>query len=144
MTSGFSVPRAKLSAIMEALGYTKVRDAFDFQDVGNTKLNKAFHIEQGTITPESHDQATIDVDNPQTVRFYNKGNTDTDDVMTVTLLEADSIMNEAMDISARIDGIRNVMFSEFSAVPHSDDNNKIVRGELTLIYKQVICPMTAK
>lgn len=135
----FSLPRTQLFAIMESLGFIAVKDAFDFAEIGNTKINKGFHVEQETMTEDGHDQNAVSVDSPQTLRFYNKGEKNTNITMANTLNQLDLIMNNVMDISNRVDGVRNVLFSEFSAVPLSDDNNDIIRGELTLIYKQIFC-----
>lgn len=135
----FSTPRAQLFAIMESLGFIAIKDAFDFAEIGNTKINKGFHVEQGTITSDGVDQNTTDIDNPQTLRFYEKGNKDSNITMTNTLLQLDTITNNILDISNKTDGVRNILFSEFSAVPHSDDNNDIIRGELIVNYKQIVC-----
>ncbi len=135
----FATPRSNLFAIMESLGFVAVKNAIDFENIGDTKLDKAFHVTQETVSSDAHDQQTVGVDNPQTLRFYNKGKKDTNVTMTKTLEELDTIMNRIMDIKNRTDGVRNILFDEFSAVEHSDDNNDIIRGELSITYKQTFC-----
>jgi len=137
----FLAPREKLFEIMESLDYVAVKDAFDFEDVGNSKLAKAFHLEQGTVVADEHGQDYVQVTNPQTIRYYNKGRRNTNETMDEALRDLNTILNTAMDIQNRTDadGIINVMMDSFSAVPHTDDNNDIVRGELVLEYTQVFC-----
>lgn len=135
----FLTPRTNLFAIMESLGFVAVKDAFDFEQIGNTKLDKGFHVEQGTISGEAHNQNAVDFDNLQTLRFYAKGNKNTNLTMDQILTDLETILNTVMDISNRVNGVRNVLFVDFSAVPHSEGNNDIVRGELTLNYKQILC-----
>jgi len=135
----FSTPRTKLFVIMKSLGYQEVKDCFDFEEIGNTKINKGFHVRQEPITSDGHEQGSVQVLSPQILSFYMKGNKNTNITMTNILNELNIILNTAMDIANRVDGVRNVLFDQFQAVPHSDDNNDIIRGELTLIYKQVFC-----
>lgn len=135
----FLTPRTKLFDIMESLGFVAVKNAFDFQEIGNSKIDKGFHVEQGTITPDGVDQNTTDIDNPQTLRFYKKGNKDTNITMVDILTELDRITNNVLDIGNRTDGVKNIVFDEFTALANSDDNDDIIRGELSLTYKQIFC-----
>jgi len=135
----FSTPRAKIIAIMESLKYKLVKDAFDFESIGNTKIDLGFHVEQGTITSEAQNQQTTAVLNPMTLRFWQKGKKDTNVTMTNMLLQLDLVMNNIMAVQNRTDGVRNIVFDEFAAVPHSDQNDDIIRGELTITYNQEFC-----
>ena len=132
----FSTPRTKIIAIMKSLNYVLVKDTFDFENIGNTKLDLGFHVEQGTISSEAHNQQTVAVTNPITIRFWQKGKKDTTITMTNMLLQLDTVMNTLLDISNRIDTVRNILFDEFSVVAHSDENDDIIRGELTVTYNQ--------
>lgn len=132
-----SVPRTKLIADMKALGYNQIQDAFDFQNVGNTRLEKAFHIEQGRISAISHDQQTVTFSNIQTIRFWEKGKKKTSDLMGDSLTSTDTILAAIMAIANRVDGVSKIDLVEIQFVPHSSDNDDIVRGELVLDIEQI-------
>lgn len=134
----FVTPRSNIVTIMKNLGYKKLKDAFDFENVGNTKLEKAFHLEQGPINPSGHHQGNISLLNEMTLRFYSKGKRDTEDLMGDALVELDTICNGVLAISNRINGVTNILFGGFNAVPHSDDNDDIIRGELNLTIQQEV------
>lgn len=132
----FLTPRANIISLMKSLGYDQLKEAFNFEDVGNTKLTKAFHLEQGSISPDKHSQQIISVENEMVLRFYHKAKRDTSDLINDALTALNTICEGVFAISNRINGVSNVMFSGFQVVPHSAEADDIVRGELSIKIKQ--------
>lgn len=135
----FSTPRTNIIAIMESIEFVQVKDAFDFENVASTNIEKGFHLEQGTITPEAVNMQTTAVSNTMTLRFWEKARRNTADAVTDHLIQLDTIMNNILDISNKTNNVRNILFDEFTPVPHSEKNDDIIRGELTLTINQEFC-----
>ena len=133
----FTRPRTKIIAIMKSLGYNQVETAFDYENVADNILNKSFHVEQNTITPVEFDQQTTKFDNRLTIRFWHKAKRKSSDLMTDSLISLDTILNSALTIANRVDGFVDVKIGEVSFLPHSFDNDEIVRVEIALTYEQI-------
>lgn len=132
----FVTPRTNIITIMKNLGYEQLKVAFSDENVGNTKIKKAFHLEQGPIAPDQHSQQVISVTNEMILRFYHTGKRQTSDLVTDALTALNTICDGVFAISNRVNGVSNVMFSGFSMEPLSDQADDIVRGELSITVKQ--------
>jgi len=134
-----STPRKLLSEIMESIGYVLEEDAFDFDNVGNNKLEKGFHIEQGEISNVQTNQNSNALEQLQTIRFWQKDKKNTNDGMIETLDDLETILDNILDINNRTKGVKTIIFNTFNAVPASNDNDKIIRGEIVLTVTQELC-----
>jgi len=136
-----AIPRQLLIDIMTNQGFKEETKAFDFENLGNTKIQKGFHVEQGTISNVSTNQQTNALENELTVRIWEKasrnqaGSESLQDMLTKITV----ILNNILDMSNRTDGIKNILLSEVNVVPISDENDNIVRGEITLTATHEIC-----
>lgn len=129
-------PRTKIIAIMKALGYNQVETAFDFENVADNIINKSFHVEQNPINAVGFSQQLIKFENRLTIRFWHKAKRKSSDLVTDALLSLDTILNTALSLTNRIDGFVDLKIGEASFVPHSFDNDEIVRAEIALTYEQ--------
>lgn len=132
-------PRLLIIQVMEGINYVLERDAFDFENVGNSKLKKGFHLEQGEITSLQVNQATNAIEQHQVLRFWEKDSKNTHDGMLQHLDDLETILDNILEINNRTNGVINIIFNTFNAVPLSNDNDKIIRGELSLTVTQELC-----
>ena len=135
----FANPRKLIIEIMEGIGFELEKDAFDFDNVGNSKLDDGFHVEQGEISGAGVHQQANSISQLQTVRYWEKDKKNTSDGMIDALETLDKVMNNLLDINNRTNGVVNILFNSFNAVPISNDNDKIIRGELSLTVTQELC-----
>lgn len=129
--------RLKLIEDMTRLGYTQIDDAFDFQNVGNTRLEKAFHIEQGPIESQEFNQSTVTFSNSQTIRFWEKGKKKTNRLIDEALLSVDSALASIMSIENRVDEVVDIKIRSVDFERHSEDNDDIVRVVMVFDIEQV-------
>ena len=136
-----AIPRQLLIDIMTAQGFKEETEAFDFENLGNTKIKKGFHIEQGTISNVATNQMSNSLENELTVRVWQESarNKATSQSLQEMLKKITVILNNILDINNRTNGIQNILLSEVTLVPISDDNDNIVRGQITLTATQEIC-----
>jgi len=134
-----AVPRALIIDIMTEEGFDEEKTAFDWENLGDTKIKKGFHVEQGPISNFQTNQTSNALENELTLRVWQKGFRNESEALQEMLVKMTDILNNILDISNRTNGVKNIVLGDFTPVPISDDNDKIVRGELTLTVKQEIC-----
>lgn len=134
-----STPRKLLVEIMEGIGFELETDAFDFDNIGNNKLAKGFHIEQGEISNIQTNQNSNALEQLQTIRFWEKDRKNTHDGLLEMLGDLETILDNILDINNRTNGVKTIIFNTFNAVPISNDNDKIIRGEIVLTVTQELC-----
>jgi len=118
---------------METLGYTEHRDAFDYDNIPENILDKAYHLELGSTDISNANQTIHEFNVPVVVRAFFKGYTSDDSSQTVddVMVEVESIYNEVLKLSNRITPeIKNIVPGGFIINPRSATNQNDILLEM--------------
>lgn len=124
--------RAKL----DALDYTEWSDGFNFENIPEALLDRAYHLEIGTITSGPANQTTHVFSYPLTVRVFLKGFKDPAANIDDAVGQAETILSSILDVTDRLGAtIKDVINDSIDIVPlaGSNDNHLILEMNFTAV-----------
>ena len=126
---------------MDALGFREWKDGFNFENIPETILDKAYHIETPSGSRRDvYDMQTQDVEMDVTVRLIRKGYRDPASGIDTTLVNLDAILARTLASSRRIGtNIKNIAYSSHTVQPLADSNDNAVLLEINFICFTIIC-----
>jgi len=124
---------------MNDLGYTEHLENFDYEDIGSTKIEKTFQVEYNKISLDKQNSEVLDVDVDLTLRFFTKSYKNAPESMAKCLLTLESILARLIDPKNIMGNFKSVELNGFTPVPMGETNDNIIRGELDLFFKIVLC-----
>lgn len=125
---------------MEALDFHEWPDAFNFENIPSTVLDRAYHLGAGPITNLGLDQKSSDVSLEVIVSFFIRGFSDPIEALDSAHTEAQAIIESIMNVADRTTGdIHNIELASGEFQPLSDTNDNSVIGVLSFDNFNVIC-----
>ncbi len=123
--------RAYFRTRMNALNFKEWPDGFNFENIPSNILDKSFHIQSDTITPDAVNMTTYDFSSPVTLRLFVKGFRNPAQAIDDAIVFYESILCEVLDPANRLGTlIQNVTPGSTSILPLSDNNDNAVILEM--------------
>lgn len=124
---------------LDSLGYNEWTDGFDFENIPETILDGAYHLEIGTLSSIGVEHTMIDMEYPLTVRLYLKGFRDPASAIDESISQGEAIVCDITKIvNANQQGIKGVEFSTMQPIPKSDNNDNIILLEMEFTARVII------
>jgi hypothetical protein len=114
---------------VESIGtYKEHKDAFNWQNISEMGLNKAYHIQLQEASRASLSHPTlVEVNAPVTVRLFFKGYRDPAAGVDTAVVEADKLIKAACKASNRLGTtLKNVTFNSMSIEPLDETNDNSI------------------
>lgn len=130
--------RPYFRARMNYLGYTEWADAFNFENIPESILDKSYHIDANQIRVISFNQADLSIDHSVTLRLFLKGFRTPKDALDSAMIRLDAIYQEVLKPGNRLTGtggLRNVLLDSTDLQPLSRSNDNAVMVEMNFIAK---------
>jgi hypothetical protein len=130
-----------LRARLDALGYREHEDAFNFSNVPSTVLDRAYHLECGTMQVAPPDGRLHTFTFPITARFYFKGYRNPSEAVDAALAEGQTILSDLLDPEVRLqtEGLKNIRLTSVSPQPLQNTNDNAIILEINL---NTLCMVT--
>lgn len=132
----WSVVLPLFKTTMNALGYTEHTDAFNFENIAASRLDKGYHLSVGSIAGVGQNQSDIETNIPVTVRFFKKGFRDPAGARDSAITLAETIVTTLLAPAKRVgtSGIKNILFNSATPDPlaESNDNTILMTLEFTV------------
>lgn len=127
-----STVRGYFRTKMDALVYQEWTDGFNFDNIPSTLLNKAYHIQSGTITGLRNNQNDQETSQIVTIRSFYKGFRDPASAIDTAVSETELIIKAMCAPTSRLatTGLTNVIFQDATLEPNSLSNDNIVKATL--------------
>lgn len=119
---------------LDGLGFIEWDDGFQFDNVPETILNKAYHLQIGTIGGGPANQTTHVFEYPITLRVHFKGFRDVNSAIDDVVSESETILEDILAPSVRLGtAIKDVVCDSVNILPldASNDNNIVLQMEFT-------------
>ncbi len=137
-----STTRSYFKARLDALGYEEWQDGFNFENIPENIIDKAYHIENFEIETVQMDQAHIELDVKVVTRVFFKGFQTIKDALDSVDEKLEAIIVEVMKPTNRLtgsDGLREVQLTSIAKVPVALSNDNTVMAELNWTAQVNIC-----
>lgn len=122
---------------MDALGYTEWDDGFNYENIPETLLDRAYHVEFGRVTQVQLDQNCVVLTVPHTVRVFLRGGADPQTKIDEATALGDTMIAAFLKASNRLtqSTLRSISFDELLILPvsGSNDNSLIVQASFTAL-----------
>lgn len=116
---------------MNALSFKEWPDGFNFENIPKNIINKTFHIQSDTITPDATNMTTYDFSSPVILRLFIKGFRDPAQAIDDAIGFYEEILCEVLDPANRLGTlIQNISPGPTSILPLSDNNDNAVILEM--------------
>ena len=129
---------------MESLGYVEHRDAFDFENIPENILDKAYHLTLSPVDFIDANQTMHQISFPVVVRAFFKGYSNDDSTSTLddVIVETELIYADILSLANRLGiDIKNVTPGGFVINPVSDSNQNDLVLEMEFTA-QLMCVFT--
>jgi hypothetical protein len=127
---------------MDSLNYEEWPDGFNFQNIPQTIINGAYHLETGEISSGPANQMVHRFLYPVLVRVFLRGYADPASAIDDAISQSETILADVLKASNRLsDIIQDVVPNTVSIVPldPSNDNDLILEMDFTA---NVVCNFT--
>jgi hypothetical protein len=133
----FTAVRSYFRTRLDGLGedLSEWRDGFNFENIPDTVLDRAYHIESGPYTGNQQNQSIIDASAAVTVRVFLKGYLDPAEAIDNGIDLGQTIICDIVNpINANGSLVKNVDFSSMAIEPYdqSNDNDAILIIEFSI------------
>lgn len=126
---------------MDALGFREHKDAFNYENIPNTIINKSYHIDTPTGGRRgSYTNASQPIEHDCVIRVFIKGFRYPALAVDEAMGYYDQILATALSPQNRLNaGIKNVFLNNVSIRPYEASNDNIVLLEITFTCLMEIC-----
>lgn len=137
----FSLVRPYFRTNLRALGFTEWTDAFNFENIPSTRLEKAFHIENPSGSRRDvYDPTSQDIELDVTIRTFRKGFKDPAQAVDSAIADLEAILTRVLASDRRLGtGIKNVVYNNHTITPLADTNDNVAVLEINFICFIMIC-----
>lgn len=134
IVAGLSAVRPYFRARFATLGYKEWDDGFNFENIPENIIDKAYHIDDFTIQANSFNQTDLDLETLVTTRIFLKGYRSPKDALDNANERLEAILREVLKPSNRLtgtQGLRNVLLTNIAKEPIalSNDNTLLITIE---------------
>ncbi len=120
---------------LNALSYKEWDDAFNFENIPENIIDRAYHIEVGTLTGGAISMSDQEVNTTITIRVFLKGYRKPIDARDDAIVRGQAIVQAVLPAADRLTSdIKNVIFETMNIDPldDSNDNSIIMSMEFTV------------
>lgn len=127
--------------LVSSMSHTEWKDAFNFENIPGTVLDKAFHLEFGNLDPGQQNQNAIEFEQKCIVRLFAKGGVDTTATRDRAIARAQELIQYALGRRRlTTTGIKNVKLSGLTFEPFADSNDNIVMARAEFDLQLILDP----
>lgn len=117
--------------VMNELGHTEWTDAFNFENIPSTVIDRAYHLTLESGTGIKQNQNDIETQQPISVRLFVKGFRDPAEGRDRAVGYVEDVIQKALSASRRLTGgLKNVQLQNMSYQAFGDTNDNIVMATL--------------
>lgn len=123
---------------MEFFYFEEWKDAFNIENIANTTIGKAYHLNIPTLLGGPINHTEQETSSTMVVNFFAKGYRDPQEAKFKAINAVEQIIRKACNIKDRTTGLLNVIFenADFDFVASSNDN--IVKVEMRFTVEVII------
>ena len=124
---------------MNSLNYNEWKDGFNFDNIPQTRYERAYHIETGSIAGNPADNRAFKYDYPMTVRVFLKGFRDPASAIDNAVAQAEVIQADILKESNRLGTeIKTITPNSIDISPRDESNDNDIILTMTFTTT-VIC-----
>lgn len=129
----FSAVRPYFRSIGVAEDFTEWPDGFNFENIPETLLDRAFHIGPIEVVPDSLNQLDQEMVVEITIRLFHKGFRDPASALDTSAVDSEDFIKAAMANQTRLDAgsICNVRVASMEQVEIALSNDNAVRTDIS-------------
>lgn len=127
-----SAIRPFLRTRMNALGFTEWTDGFNFDNIPETILDKAYHISSPSADGRAVTMHDLQVDFGHEIEVFRKGFNDPAEAIDMIIEDMEDIICDLLDPEQRFDGHLNIEIKGFTLEPLNDENDNSVKATLSI------------
>lgn len=134
--------RPYFRARLNALAYKEWDDAFNFDNIPEDILDKAYHIEALSVSAQSMNQTDLQVEHEVVTRLFFKGFHKPKDALDKVMERLEDIFVEILKPTNRLtgtSGLRNVLLTSAELSPIADSNDNSILVTITWRVQVNIC-----
>jgi len=127
--------RGQFRGVMDGLGFREWSDGFNFENIPSSILDKAYHIEVGTITSGPSDHQAHRFLMPMTLRVFFKGYRDPSFAIDDALTNANTILGGllAPGFRLQVNDLKDIRPTSINALPLQLTNDNAVILEMGFV-----------
>lgn len=129
VVGGLVAVRPYFRARFNTLGYTEWSDGFNYENIPENLIDKAYHIDDFEVSAESFNQTDLDLDCVVTTRVFLKGYRTPREALDIANERLDAIFREVLKPSNRLTGtlgLRNVLLTSVAKEPVALSNDNTI------------------
>lgn len=111
-------------------GFKEHKDAFNWENIGSTAFNRAFHIMLGDAAPLRTSQPNaLEISQPVTVRLFFNGYRDPHGAVDTVVETSETLIKDCLKLTNRLGGVglKNITFGSMAIEPfHASNDNAII------------------
>lgn len=122
-----------------SLGFDEWTDAFNIENIPNSRINKAFHMNISSITPANNDFSSLTLDSSLVVNWFLKGYRTPFDAKQESTKLIEQIIVKLCNVQNRTaNGVANIILSNILPQEIDISNDNIVLVEMAFTIKTVL------
>lgn len=126
---------------LKTLGHTEWTDAFNFENIPSTVLDKCFHLEFGNFEPGQQNNNAIEFEQKCIVRMFTKGFVNTATAMDTAITRVEAFIIVALGRSRlTTTGIKNVKMTSMTFEPIAESNDNVVMARMEFDLQIILDP----
>lgn len=139
--AGLSEIRPYFRSHMDALNFKEHKDAFNYENIPSTIINKSYHLDTGTGGRKGeYTNQSQDIEHDCVVRVFFKGYRYPALAIDEAMTSYDTILARVLSAENRLQvGIKNIYLNDVSIKPYQASNDNLVLLEITFTCLMVIC-----
>lgn len=131
--------KAYFETRLDALNYHEWDDAFNIENIPDTLVDKAYHVEFNSISSSGTSHKVHEFDFPVTVRVFLKGFRDVDAAKDDAVVQYESILGGVLAPANRLGtAIKDIVPNNMVLLPIAQSNDNDIILEMTFTAK-VMC-----
>lgn len=117
---------------INGLGHKEWRDALNFENIPETILDRAYHLDFNPTLGNGRNHTALDLNQDVTVRLFAKGYTDTSATRDRLISLAQEVICDIIDPRNSTIGpaVKNVEFSSMNIIPIDGSNDNTMYAEM--------------
>lgn len=127
-----SAVRPYFRSVLGGLGFSEWDDAFNFDNIPDTIIDKSYHIGPVSSSNVTMQQRKLSYTASINIKVFFKGFRSPKDALDEAMIQGDNILAASLKPSTRNAGatLKNVNFDSLEAVPMDISNDNVVRLEI--------------
>lgn len=139
-----TLPRTYMRTVLAGLSgdFVEWSDGFNFQNIPQTIIDRAYFIETGFVTSGPANQLAHEFNYPLTLRVFFEGTRDPQAKIDEALQEGDNILSVVLDPTQRLgqaEDIKDVYLTNLTVNPLDETNDNAVILQMSFNFTIIDC-----